>query len=238
MEKSAHVERSLGTQQGGDPWAEHELQPNPAHTFLPALTIPRALYQQMELHCLLFLIFSHPFKQTFPSLIYLPFKKSVTSNKLFIWHLQFPRQFPLRVNHISLHSARANGFWIIKAGRFSLFYFMTKLSWVKPGIIWMSIEQIPKGWVWSSQLSKQCKVHPVFIHISMACFSQLSETLDNFTNAVTDPYLKILLVHCIVILPSIDTRKSWAQNRSAQAKRGTEQGFLKLSGKIEENNDV
>lgn len=122
--------------------------------------IPWVLYQQMELHCLCFhtaflgtqhfpifgvsltdFSLSHPFKQTCPSLIYLPFKNLLHQINFSFCTSSSPRRFPLRVNHISLHSARANGLWIIKAGRFSLFYFMTKLSWVKPGITWMSIEQ-------------------------------------------------------------------------------------------------
>lgn len=44
------------------------------------------------------------------------------------------------------------------------------------------------------------KLHSIFIHISMTCFSQLNEILDNFTNAVTIPYLKILIGDSLVLI--------------------------------------
>lgn len=44
------------------------------------------------------------------------------------------------------------------------------------------------------------KLHSIFIHISMTCFSQLNEILDNFTNAVTIPYFKILIGDSLVLI--------------------------------------
>lgn len=71
MEKSAHVQWALETQEGGAAWQEHELQPKAAQAalahVLPVLTTHSlALYHQMELHCSC-LQTEFPGTQRFPS---------------------------------------------------------------------------------------------------------------------------------------------------------------------------